>query len=315
METSSATSPTDTMPKMVVEMSELSKDEMEMVTTVHFTPATSVTEWLLRKDSAFRTTVAQILSATEFPIDAGHAVVSADDIIYVTPSPKLIPGGIAVYFLVRDSSSAFRNFHVSSSSPQETQEALSLTIKNEAGRRRRHLAATAETNWRVNAYIPSELVVLAVQSRQQLLESAVAQNVTLVSNEWTTSLGEMEPSAATSLFERRLDVFVPLILIAAICFLGATVAIACVQVKNRSSARWDPPAGVIYKKRTAKVDGSVCPAKIESGVHLASDDQCRDGEALKQAMADEDDDDDWVVPYERASNKSHLKTQFEDTKL
>ena len=56
------------MPKMVVEMSELSKDEMEMVTTVHFTPATSVTEWLLRKDSAFRTTVAQILSATEFPV-------------------------------------------------------------------------------------------------------------------------------------------------------------------------------------------------------------------------------------------------------
>jgi len=58
-----------------------------------------------------------------------HIRVYADDIIYVSPSPKLIPGGIAVYFLVRDSRLAFRNFDVSSSSPQETQEAQSRTIK------------------------------------------------------------------------------------------------------------------------------------------------------------------------------------------
>ena len=76
--------------------------------------------------------------------------------------------------------------------------------------------------------------------------------VTLVTNEWPRPLDEMEPCAvpcaATLLFERRLDV---LILIATICFLGATVVIACVQVKNRLSVggtRWDPPAGVINKK-------------------------------------------------------------------
>ena len=59
-------------------------------------------------------------------------------------------------------------------------------------------------------------------------------------------------------------------------------------------------------------DGSVCSSKLESGCHLASDDQCRDGEAMKHAITD---DDDWVVPYDRAASKNHMKTQFEDTKL
>ena len=71
---------------------------------------------------------------------------------------------------------------------------------------------------------------------------------------------------------------------------------------------------MLITQRTMKGtgDGSVCSSKIESGCHLASDDQCRDGEGTKHAITD---DDDWVVPYDRASSKSHLKTQFEDTKL
>ena len=79
----------------------------------------------------------------------------------------------------------------------------------------------------------------------------MGQNVSLVSAGWVTSLGEVEPSAATSLFERRLDIFVPLILVGAVCFLAMTIAIVCVQARSRSSATWDPPAGVIYRK--------VCP--------------------------------------------------------
>ena len=54
--------------KMVVQGSDLSKEERGMVTSVLFTPAMSVTEWLLRKDHTFRTTIAQILNSTEFPV-------------------------------------------------------------------------------------------------------------------------------------------------------------------------------------------------------------------------------------------------------
>ena len=53
---------------MVVQGSDLSKEERGMVTSVLFTPAMSVTEWLLRKDHTFRTTIAQILNSTEFPV-------------------------------------------------------------------------------------------------------------------------------------------------------------------------------------------------------------------------------------------------------
>lgn len=297
--------------KLVIQVSELSKEEMGMVTSVHITPATSTTEWLLRKDSAFRATIAQILNFTDFPAKANAAVnISADDVIYVTPSPQLISSNIVVYFLVRDSNGAFQDFH----SSQEAQaQALILTMTKGPGRPKRQQDPPPETGQPIISYFPSDLVVVALKANVQLLESALGQNVTLVSAGWVTPLGEMEPSAATSLFERRLDVFVPLILVGAICFLAMTIAFICVQTKSRS-ATWDPPAGVIYRKKAAKgvADGSVCSSKLESGCHLASDDQCRDGEAMKHAITD---DDDWVVPYDRAASKNHMKTQFEDTKL
>ena len=55
-------------PQKTVEMSELTKDEMEKVITVHLTRASSVSMWLLRKDFAFCYRVASILTSTEFPV-------------------------------------------------------------------------------------------------------------------------------------------------------------------------------------------------------------------------------------------------------
>ena len=66
-----------------------------------------------------------------------------------------------------------------------------------------------------------------------------------------------------------------------------------------------------------KHDDSVDSSKLEVGCHMASDDQCQDGEDLKHSLRI-NEDDVWVVPYSDLSNptnKTHLKTQFEDTKL
>ncbi len=75
------------------------------------------------------------------------------------------------------------------------------------------------------------------------------------------------------------------------------------------------------------------PLPAVGGRHLASDDQCRDGEVklvfndsqhLNRQSHDADNDDDaWVVPFDdgqehggtTSSNNKLLKSQFEDTKL
>jgi len=56
----------------------------------------------------------------------------------------------------------------------------------------------------------------------------------------------VERMASATLFERRLDVFVPLILIATLAFMALTLGFACLRAKTRST--WDPPAGVVYGK-------------------------------------------------------------------
>lgn len=58
----------------------------------------------------------------------------------------------------------------------------------------------------------------------------------------------LEQLAAASLFERRLDIFIPLILVAALGFMGLAVSLVCIRAKTRSMATWDPPAGVVFGK-------------------------------------------------------------------
>lgn len=53
--------------------------------------------------------------------------VSTNDVIYVAPSPQLTPGGIVVYFLVRDSNGASQDFQASSSQEAQAQ-ALILAL-------------------------------------------------------------------------------------------------------------------------------------------------------------------------------------------
>ena len=60
----------------------------------------------------------------------------------------------------------------------------------------------------------------------------------------------VERMASATLFERRLDVFVPLILIATLAFMALTLGFACLRAKTRST--WDPPAGVVYGKVSFK---------------------------------------------------------------
>ncbi len=74
-------------------------------------------------------------------------------------------------------------------------------------------------------------------------------------------------------------------------------------------------------KKENREDPLGCTGKSESvGHHLASDEQCRDGEEqiMKHSSHIHADDDVWVVPYDDAPSHgqpSHLKTQYEDTKL
>ena len=64
-----------------------------------------------------------------------------------------------------------------------------------------------------------------------------------------------------------------------------------------------------------------CTSKPDStGQHLATDEQCRDGEEqlMKNSSGINADDDVWVVPYEDGppqGQPGQLKTQYEDTKL
>jgi hypothetical protein len=58
----------------------------------------------------------------------------------------------------------------------------------------------------------------------------------------------LEQLAAASLFERRLDIFIPLILVAALGFMALAVSLVCIRAKTRSTATWDPPAGVVFGK-------------------------------------------------------------------
>lgn len=60
------------------------------------------------------------------------------------------------------------------------------------------------------------------------------------------SLSIVEQLTSASLFERRLDVFLPLILVASICCLALVFGLACIKAKTRTSATWDPPAGIIF---------------------------------------------------------------------
>jgi len=288
---------------LVRQSSELSKEDMRKVISVHFTPATSVTRWLLEKESQFRAAIAGILSHTKFVHHENYRKVevnvSDEDVIYVAPSPQLTPKGILVFFLVKDSNGALQDFH---RTPQREAEALSRPQRRD----------TAEQN----IYFPSYLVILALRESQDRLEWALKQNVSFLGEgSVPTSLDDAEHSAATSLFERRLDIFVPLILVATVCFMALAAGLVCARARTRTSATWDPPAGVIYRKGTSK-GMNVPDSKLESGCHMASDDQCRDGEGLKHSLRI-NDDDAWVVPYDNSNptNKTHLKTQFEDTKL
>ena len=62
-------------------------------------------------------------------------------------------------------------------------------------------------------------------------------------------LFSLEQIAATSLFERHLDIFIPLILLVAVLvFMGLAVSLVCLRAKTRSMATWDPPAGVVFGK-------------------------------------------------------------------
>ncbi len=61
-------------------------------------------------------------------------------------------------------------------------------------------------------------------------------------------LYSLEQFANASLFERRLDIFIPLILVAAGCFIVLAVSLVCIRAKARSMATWDPPAGVVFGK-------------------------------------------------------------------
>ena len=56
----------------------------------------------------------------------------------------------------------------------------------------------------------------------------------------------VERLSTSSLFARRLDIFIPLILVASLSFLGLALGFAYLRAKTRST--WDPPAGVVYGK-------------------------------------------------------------------
>ena len=75
------------------------------------------------------------------------------------------------------------------------------------------------------------------------------QNVTLLYGGVAPSLlYSTDQIASLSLFERRLDVFIPLIFVAALCCMGIAISFFCIRAKNKSTATLDPPAGVIFGK-------------------------------------------------------------------
>ena len=59
--------------------SELSKEDMRKVISVHFTPATSVTRWLLEKESQFRAAIAGILSHTKFVVSVDTFIMNINE--------------------------------------------------------------------------------------------------------------------------------------------------------------------------------------------------------------------------------------------
>ena len=131
--------------------------------------------------------------------------------------------------------------------------------------------------------------------------------------------------------------------------MGLAVSLVCIRAKTRSMATWDPPAGVVFGKvsfyycpndlmfvcvtyifenylqtsikKENREDPLGCTNKPDSiGHHLATDEQCRDGEdqLMKHSAHIHADDDVWVVPYDDGPSHGqpgHMKTKFEDTKL
>jgi hypothetical protein len=75
------------------------------------------------------------------------------------------------------------------------------------------------------------------------------QNISLIYGGVAPSLlYSTDQIASASLFERRLDVFIPLIFVAALCCMGLAISLFCIRAKSKSKATWDPPAGVIFGK-------------------------------------------------------------------
>ncbi|KAI9556552.1 hypothetical protein GHT06_016342 [Daphnia sinensis] len=294
--------------------SNLSTREKMDVVSISFQPASSVVEWLLSQDTTFRKAIAKILSSTNFTIvEATETTkmlnISEDEILYVAPSPQLTAEGLLVCFLVQDK--------------EKVTSRHRSVIGGIVARRKRETNSTDEIS---TGYLPSVWITTAIRNSQHHLEAALNQTVSaLYGGIIPYQLLSVEQLAAASLFERRLDIFIPLILVAALGFMGLAVSLVCIRAKTRSMATWDPPAGVVFGKtsinRESREDPLGCTSKPDStGNHLATDEQCRDGEEqlMKNSSEIHADDDVWVVPYEDGppqGNPGHMKTQYEDTKL
>ncbi|XP_057373335.1 mucin-2-like isoform X2 [Daphnia carinata] len=217
--------------------SNLSTREKMDVVSISFQPASSVVEWLLSQDLPFRKAIAKILSSTNFTIVENTETIkrlniTEDEILYVAPSPQLTAEGLLVCFLVQDKEKAtprHRSF-----------------IDGTVARRKRETNVTDEIS---TGYLPSVWITTAIGNSQHHLEAALNQTVcSLYGGIIPYELLSVEQLAAASLFERRLDIFIPLILVAALGFMGLAVSLVCIRAKTRSMATWDPPAGVVFGK-------------------------------------------------------------------
>ncbi|XP_046636288.1 location of vulva defective 1-like isoform X1 [Daphnia pulicaria] len=308
------TAPVHQKRDVVRQASDLSQVEKMDVVTIGLQPATSVVEWVLEQDLTFRTAIARILTSTNYSIleesETTKTInVTADQVLYVAPSPQMTAEGLLVSFLVLDKENVTPRHH--------------SFISSIIARHKREINSTGDSS---TGYLPAIWITTAIHSSQLYLETSLNQTVSsLYGGVIPYQLLSLEQLAAASLFERRLDIFIPLILVAALGFMALAVSLVCIRAKTRSTATWDPPAGVVFGKTSIKRENREDPLGSTSnadstGQHLATDEQCRDGEEelVKNSSRINADDDVWVVPYEDGppqGQPGHLKTQYEDTKL
>lgn len=180
--------------------------------------------------------------------------VTPEQVLYVAPSPQVTNDGLLVAILVQNKERGFlRNYPSNGGVIARHKRDVDLNVNNSTG------------------YLPSFWIVHALLNQQHQLEFAVILLISIDSSLYThiflvnqfqsnltvssinggfipTQMYSLDEFMAPSLFERRLEIFIPLILVATVFFIGLTVTLVCIRSRTKSMATWDPPAGVIFGK-------------------------------------------------------------------